>query len=102
MGYTPVKPEDIPGWDHLSIKTGEYAGLIGINEMLAFKLPISLYERYMTESHHRIPLEREGGIINGADAIRDQFRSQGSNVVEEDGMAEIRKNRSIRPKFELD
>jgi len=41
------------------LKTGEYAGCIGINEMVAVKLPLELYERYMYEAHHRQPLEEE-------------------------------------------
>ena len=46
LGYTPVTLEDAPGLDHSTLKTGEYAGLIGINEMLAFKLPMNLYEAF--------------------------------------------------------
>mgnify|MGYP003704959851 CR=1 FL=1 len=42
LGYEPVKPEDVPGWEYATIKTGDWQGFIGVNEMLAFKLPISL------------------------------------------------------------
>ena len=39
LGYQPVKPEDVPGWEYATLKTGDWVGFIGVNEMLAFKLP---------------------------------------------------------------
>lgn len=59
LGYEPIKAADIPGWDHASLKTGEWAGCIGINEMIAFKLPLELYESYMRINHHEQPLAEE-------------------------------------------
>jgi hypothetical protein len=59
LGYEPIKDTDVPGFESTSIKTGEWAGCIGINEMVAFKLPIHLYEAYMKEAHHNQPLEEE-------------------------------------------
>ncbi len=47
LGYEPIKPEEVPGWEYASIKQGEWQGFIGVNEMLAFKLPLSLYQAYM-------------------------------------------------------
>jgi hypothetical protein len=44
LGYEPIKASDVPGMEFASVKTGEYAGLIGVNEMLAFKLPETLYQ----------------------------------------------------------
>ena len=102
MGYSPVSKEDIPGWEHLSLNTGEYAGMIGINEMLAFKLPLQLYERFMYENHYKQPLEKEMSIVNGVDNMKEMMRSQGASVSEENGMQEIRKNRGLRPKFNIE
>ena len=51
LGYEPIKAHDIPGWEHASMKTGEWAGCVGVNEMIAFKLPLHLYEAYMKEAH---------------------------------------------------
>jgi len=45
-GYEPIKPEDVPGWEYATLKTGDWAGFIGVNEMLAFKLPMDLYGKY--------------------------------------------------------
>lgn len=59
LGYEPIRAEDIPGWTFNSLKTGEWAGCIGVNEMVAFKLPLHLYEAYMREAHHSQPLAEE-------------------------------------------
>lgn len=91
MGYSPVKPEDVPGWEYASIKTGEWTGMIGVNEMLAFKIPTSLYEKYMVEVHHNAPLSENEKLTATADAIREQAQAMGSQVIEGSGMAELRK-----------
>jgi hypothetical protein len=28
LGYEPIKPEDVPGWEYATIKTGEYVGMV--------------------------------------------------------------------------
>jgi hypothetical protein len=66
LGYEPVKPEDVPGWEYATLKTGDWAGFIGVNEMLAFKLPISLYEKYMREAHHDAPLREEEKLTDSS------------------------------------
>lgn len=99
LGYEPVKPEDIPGWEHVSVKTGEYAGFIGVNEMLAFKLPMSLYEKYMREAHHDAPNREEEKLTDTADFMAQQARATGSQIVEGDGMGDFRDKRSAQ--FEL-
>src|SRR5262245_22615863 len=32
LGYEPITEEDMPGWGHATLKTGNYIGCIGINE----------------------------------------------------------------------
>ena len=60
LGYQPIQQHEIPGWEHAAIKSGEYEGMVGVNEMVAFKLPLHLYEAYMYHAHHEAPLEEEG------------------------------------------
>lgn len=91
LGYAPIKPEDVPGWEYASIKTGEWTGMIGVNEMLAFKLPLSLYEKYMREMHHNAPLSEAEKLTSVADSIREQAQAMGSTVIEGSGMQELRK-----------
>lgn len=90
LGYEPVLPEEVPGWDYASLKTGEYAGMIGVNEMVAFKLPMRLYEMYMKEAHHERPLAEEGKLADTADFIRAEARRRGSDVIEGDGISSLR------------
>jgi len=102
LGYEPVKPEDVPGFDvaSMTMKTGEYAGLIGINEMLAFKIRDELYLRYMQEAHHNLPREEEQKLVDAADAMRRQAQSSGADVFEGDGIASLRAA-TPRPRFSL-
>jgi hypothetical protein len=90
IGYVPVTPEEIPGWDYISIKTGEYAGMIGVNEMVAFKLPTRLYEAYMKESHQERPRQEEQKLADTADFIRNQAKQMGSDIQEGDGLSSLR------------
>lgn len=59
LGYEIIVADDIPGWKYSQIKSGEYEGAIGVNEMIAAKLPLELYEAYMYEAHHVQPLAEE-------------------------------------------
>jgi hypothetical protein len=92
LGYEPVKPEDIPGWEATSIKTGEWTGFIGVNEMLAFKLPLSLYEKYMQEAHHDAPLRELEKLSDTADFMKQQAESTGSHMYEGDVMQDLMQN----------
>jgi|307.fasta_scaffold133057_2 hypothetical protein len=96
MGYEPIKASEVPGFESLSIKTGEYQGLIGVNEMLAFKLPLHLFEMYMTEAHHTRPMEEEQKLSDVIDAVQEQMRSSARGragrrvkVEVEEGMEDI-------------
>ena len=90
LGYEPVKPDEVPGMEYASIKTGEWAGFIGVNEMLAFKLPLSLYEKFMQEAHHDAPLREENKLAEVAEIMREQAERAGSSMYEGDGMSEMR------------
>ena len=90
LGYEPVKPEEVPGMEYASMKTGEWVGFIGVNEMLAFKLPQSLYEKFMQEAHHDAPLREEDKLAEVADLMREQAAQAGAALIEGDGMQEMR------------
>lgn len=97
LGYEPIKAEEIPGWEHSSIKTGEYTGFIGVNEMLAFKLPLSLYQRYMQEAHHDAPAREEGKLTETAEFLRQQAQQSGAKLIEGDGIEAMRQSTQVRP-----
>jgi hypothetical protein len=93
LGYEPIRLSDIPGWDHSSIKTGEWEGCIGVNEMIAFKLPIELYEQYMRINHHEQPLEEEKALSSQLREIEAEMNAaakRGTISLElEDGTAAL-------------
>lgn len=99
LGYEPVKPEDVPGWEYATLKTGDWVGFIGINEMLAFKLPISLYEKYMREAHHDAPMREEEKLTETAEFLESQARASKSRLSMGDGNMEIGEDRE--PMFDL-
>lgn len=99
LGYEPVKAEEVPGMAHASIKTGEYAGMLGVNEMIAFKLPMSLYQKFMQEAHHDAPLREEDKLAEVAEMMREQAERAGSVLFEGDGMSEMREHTPRRGMF---
>jgi hypothetical protein len=92
LGYEPIKAEDVPGMEFASVKTGEWSGLIGVNEMIAFKLPLSLYQKFMQEAHHDAPLREENKLAETAEIMRQQAEGSGSTLFEGDGLMEMREH----------
>jgi hypothetical protein len=85
LGYQPIRPEEI-GWSsELTIKTGDHAGFIGVNEMVAYKVPERLYQMYMREAHHNAPLREEEKLRAILDVIRDTAKEKGLGVEQGDG-----------------
>lgn len=91
LGYQLVRAEEVPGWDHAKLTSGEWVGCVGINEMLAAKLPLHLYERYMTISHHEEPLAQEGLIMQEVMKQHDASRGVIGALQMEEGTAELGK-----------
>lgn len=92
LGYEPIKASEVPGMEFASIKTGEWAGMIGVNEMIAFKLPEALYQRFMQEAHHDAPLREENKLAETAEIMRQQAEGSGSTLFEGDGLMEMREH----------
>jgi len=94
----------VPGWDFATLRTGEYAGCIGVNEMIAFKLPIHLYEAYMYEAHHAQPLAEERKLTAVIEVIRERAArsarsgERGISVAATRDMAELGQDRDV-PSF---
>jgi hypothetical protein len=99
VGYVPIKSEEISGWDQLSIKSGEWTGFVGVNEMLAFKIPLDLYSRLMMEAHHDAPLREEEKLNANVDSIRASAKSKGADIIEGEGNREMRERAVPRPAF---
>ena len=92
LGYEPIKASEVPGMEFASVKTGEWAGMVGVNEMIAFKLPETLYQRFMQEAHHDAPLREENKLAETAEIMRQQAEGSGSTLFEGDGLVEMREH----------
>jgi hypothetical protein len=89
IGYELVKVQDCPGWDGVTVAAGDYAGVIAVNEMVAARIPLGLYNRYMREVHHTLPLKEEEKLRSQIDEFAGAAERRGSRVIEGDGTAEL-------------
>lgn len=91
QGYTPVTPEDVKGFEFVTDNQGgKQDGLIRVNEMVAYKLPMSLYNLYMRENHHYKPAAEETKLTDAVTAVRRNAQAQGADVDEGDGVEALR------------
>ena len=80
LGYVPIRITEVPGFEHLSVKAGEWVGCVGVNEMIAMKIPKHLAEEYHRYSHHDAPLDEERGILEKVQADQQEGAGVISNV----------------------
>ena len=94
LGYTPVKSDDIPGFENWRVKAGEHTGFIACNEMLLYKIPEDVYQDIMAHFHHDAPLEESGKIKMNAENVQGGRDSSGKSLgqVEGDGLGNIDKS----------
>lgn len=101
MGYVPVRPDEVPGFEYMTQKSGQWEGMIGINEMLLYKVPVDVWKRIMTEFHHNAPINEESGIRNSALAVAEELHdSDGKSLVRlEEGMETLGRQPRRKPGF---
>lgn len=100
LGYTPVTTDDVPVLRSTTLKTGEYTGMIGVNEMLLFKVPTSIYQKLMKHYHHDRPNDEEERLRAHLDLMQSGELSKGRTMVAEigDGTEEmLRRNPARQP-----
>lgn len=100
LGYELIKAHEVHGMEYASLKTGDWPGCIGVNEMIAAKLPDRLYQAFMKEAHHDAPRREEEMLTAQADTLRQDLESHGANVFEGDGLTELRRGRPAADQFE--
>lgn len=105
LGYQLIRAEELgPQFENMSLKTGEYQGIIAVNEMVAAKLPLKYFQMYMKEAHHDAPLAEEQKLEENLNEMLDKARrtaKRGKKSVKveiEEGMEEIVQDREV-PKF---
>lgn len=88
MGYTPVKAEELPGFENFRVKAGEHEGFVACNEMILYKMPEEIYQEIMMEMHHNAPLDEQEKIKVQQDQLLSAKDSNGKRLgaVEGDGM----------------
>ena len=62
LGYSPVRADEMPGYDMYRVKDGEHSGYIMVNEMLLCKMPMDVYQDIMLEQHHYAPMDESDKI----------------------------------------
>lgn len=103
LGYEFITRADMPGWDFdmNSLKTGEHAGKIGINEMVAMKLKDNLYQAYMKEAHHDAPAREDEKLIQNVEGMKTQAKQTKTYVETFDGQDEVEESSKRKtPRFE--
>lgn len=100
MGYSPVLRSELRGWHGGNMKTAEVTDdYVRINEMIAYKIPLGLYNRFMRLVHHDMPLQEEGKLRAKLDELKQASESAGARLEEGDGMAELGKRVRPMPEF---
>jgi hypothetical protein len=89
VGYELIQAAEVPGFEYASLKTGEWIGCVGVNEMLAAKLPLHLYEDFMRISHHEQPLEEEAAITEEVRKQQEANRGAIGALTFEEGTAAL-------------
>lgn len=85
LGYAAVTTDDLPGFEHLKVKSGENVGHISINEMVLYRLPMEIYQDYMLETHHFAPIEESDKIRTQQEQLLNTTDSNGRRLVQSEG-----------------
>ena len=85
LGYVPVKSDEMPGYEDYRVKSGEHVGYISCNEMLLFKIPMDVYQDYMTHMHHDMPNEEAEKVRIQLESLQGARDSNGKSLVSVDG-----------------
>lgn len=99
MGYRFLNARDFPGWETNSVKSGDYTGVIGLNEMIAMKIPERLFNLYMLESHHNAPLQEEEKLRSTVESHQESARRDKGKILDEDGYMDSVVQKAPTPRF---
>lgn len=100
IGYVLIQQSEIPHYDAQSVKNGgPLDGCIMVNEMVAAKLPLTLYNRYMQAVHDRLPQEEANKLRAKTELLKQAAEERGLVVEEGDGMATLANRARPMPAF---
>jgi hypothetical protein len=90
LGYTLVPISAVHGWKGSSLKSGEYPGIVSVNEMLLGRIPLRLYNRYMKEVHETLPRSEEEKVKSTVDSLKENAAAENAHIRDEgDGTADL-------------
>lgn len=81
VGYSVVKPEEVPQFMSSSNRAGQIEGCVSHNELVLMKLPLRLYNLLMKEIHHTQPMEQERVIKQN---IKNMSDNEGNNIARDE------------------
>lgn len=96
QGYQLIRVSECPGWDGVGLKVGLIDNVVGVNEMVAAKIPLRLYSAYMREVHHDAPAAEEQKLVRQTEGLMAQAEEIGAVLQSGDGL-EALKQRAPRP-----
>jgi hypothetical protein len=98
IGYSRITPDEVKGFEHVTVTSGLYAGSVMLNEMIAMKVPLKIYFGYMHIAHHERPLEHQAKM--GRDLAGLRQNGDGVKVELADGSQSfMRASAEPRPMF---
>ena len=90
IGYELITLADHPEWSGIAAHSGEYAGYVCVGEMIAARITISQYNKYMRAMHHDLPLAEEEKLRSQTELMRRRAEQAGARVTEiGNGTAEV-------------
>lgn len=100
IGYELIPLGELPGgWEGAGLNSADYPGYITVNEMIAARIPLTLYNRYMREVHHSKPLGEEEKLRATVDSLKNEAERFGARVQEGDGTERIVQRAPPMPDF---
>lgn len=100
LGYKLVSKDEFPDLRGYHLMSGEYAGYIGLNEMVLGKLSQTRYQKIMRKFHHDDPRDEERAIKERVLALQaDVNARRGAHVAHLIGMQNIERTERA-PVFE--
>jgi len=89
MGYELVRAEEVPGFETYRMRSGQYDGFIGVNEMLLAKIPNELFNDIMQWVHFELPNQEDEKIRSQVEQLKGIDIGRDRPVIEvEEGMRE--------------
>jgi hypothetical protein len=89
IGFQLIQAEELPSFEHCKQVGGSYPGCIMVNEMIAAKIPLDLWNQYMAINHHERPMDEAGKMKRTADSANEELAGSGARVLASAGAREM-------------